>query len=211
MSNPDEIRADIEETHQQLGQDVDALADKVTPGKIVDRQKTRLRTRFADVRERVMGAADDVGSSTAHAASSAGNAVSNAVSSAGDAVAELPHKAKQTTQGAPLVVGAVAAGIGFVAALLIPASNRERRMASQLKDQAQPLLDKAGDTAREVAENLKQPAKDAADRVKQAATDSVETVKEEAQVTADRVKENVGSTSGSGSSGTPEWSNTTGV
>ena len=118
--------------------------------------------------------------------------MSDAVSSAGEVVADLPHKAKQTTQGAPLVVGAVAAGLAFVAAMLIPASDRERRMASQLKDQAQPLVDKASEAAKDVAASLKQPAKDAADQVKQAAVDSAETVKEEAQATADRVKENVG-------------------
>ncbi len=206
MSNPDEIRADIEQTREELGQDVDALADKVTPGKIVDRQKTRLRQRVADVRERVMGVAEDVGHSTSDAASSAGRAVS----SAGDAVAELPHKAKQATQGAPLVVGAVAAGVAFVAALLIPATDRERRLASTLKEQAQPLVDKASETAKDVASSLKQPAKDAVDQVKRAATDSAETVKEEVHATADRVKENVGSSSGSGSSATDTgWPGTT--
>src|SRR5688500_1628393 len=107
MSNPDEIRADIEQTQQQLGQDVDALADKVTPGKMVDRQKTRLRQRISDVRERVMGKADHLGHSTSGAMSSAGSAVSDAVSSAGEAVSNLPQKAKEKTQGAPLVVGAV--------------------------------------------------------------------------------------------------------
>jgi gas vesicle protein len=199
MSNPDVIRADIERTREELGQDVDALADKVTPGKIVDRQKSRLRRRFADVRERVMGTAGGVGHSTA-----------DAVSAAGDAVAELPHKARQTTQGAPLAVGAVVAGIGFVAALLIPASDRERRMASSLKDQAQPLLDKAGDTAREVAGNLKQPAKEAVDQVKAAAADSAATVKDEVQATADQVKQDVSpnggsAPAGSGSTGQDGW------
>lgn len=202
MSNPDVIRADIERTREELGQDVDALADKVTPGKIVDRQKSRVRARFADLRERVMGVAEDVGHSTAHAANSAGEAVS-----------ELPHKAKQTTQGAPLVVGAVVAGLGFVAALLIPASQRERRMASQLKEQAQPLVDKAGDVARDVAGGLKEPAKDAVDQVKRAAADSAEHVKQETQATAAQVKDNVASDLGSGSSGEGSttddaWTNT---
>lgn len=210
MSNPDEIRADIERTREELGQDVDALADKVTPGKIVDRQKTRLRQRFSDVRERVMGTADDIGHTTSGAVSAAGGAVSDAVSSAGEAVAELPHKAKQATQGAPLVVGAVAAGVGFLAAILIPATNRERRMAATLREQAQPLVDKASETAKDVADSLKQPAKDAVDQVKQAATESAEAVKDEVQATADRVKENVGSSSAAGSS-SPDtgWSGST--
>lgn len=208
MSNPDEIRADIEATRVELGQDVDALADKVTPGKIVDRQKTRLRQRFGGVKERVMGTVDDIGHSTSDAASTAGGAVSDAVSSAGHAVAELPHKAKQTAQGAPLAVGLVAAGIGFVAAILIPASNRERRMASTLREQAQPLVDKATDAAKEVAGSLKEPAQDAFAQVKDAAAGSAAHVKEEAQATAERVKENVAPNGDSSSSSDNSWSAT---
>lgn len=191
MSNPDVIRADIERTREELGQDVDALADKVTPGKIVDRQKSRLRQRFAGVRERVMGVAEDVGDTTSHAASSAG-----------DAVAQLPDKARRTAQGAPLVVGAVVAGIGFVTALLIPASDRERRMASQLREQAQPLVEKAGDAAREVAGGLKEPAKEAVEHVKDVAAESAEHVKGETQATFEHVKDDVAADAGA-TSGTP--------
>jgi Protein of unknown function (DUF3618). len=41
--SPDEIRADIERTRRELGSDVDALADKVSPSKIVDRQVSKVR------------------------------------------------------------------------------------------------------------------------------------------------------------------------
>jgi len=44
--SPDEIRADIERTRQELGSDVDALADKVSPSKIVDRQVDKVRGVF---------------------------------------------------------------------------------------------------------------------------------------------------------------------
>lgn len=36
--DPDAIRAEIENTRRSLSGDVDALADKVTPSKIADRQ-----------------------------------------------------------------------------------------------------------------------------------------------------------------------------
>ena len=43
MSNsPDAIRADIEQTRRELGTDVDALADKVSPSKIIDRQTDKV-------------------------------------------------------------------------------------------------------------------------------------------------------------------------
>ncbi|MGW9586108.1 DUF3618 domain-containing protein [Microbacterium sp. NPDC055455] len=203
MSNPDQIRAEIEVTRDELGRDVDALADKVSPPKIMERQKTRFRQRLGDVRTRVMGAADDVGSS----ASSAGHTVGDKLGAAGDAVKDLPDRARQQTQGTPLVVGLVTAGVGFLLASLIPATNAERRWSTQLRDQAQPLVDKAMDKAKgvaqEVGQNLKEPAKDAVNEVKDSAAASAETVKDEAQHTAERVKSNVKETASSGSSSTP--------
>jgi gas vesicle protein len=197
MSNPEQIRADIESTRDELGRDVDALADKVSPPKIMERQKTRVRQRFDGVKERFMGVAGDMG----HSASSMGHTAGGALSDAGEAVKDLPNKARQTTQGAPLVVGLVAAGLGFLAASLIPTSDAERRLGSQLREQAQPLVDKAKDTAQEMAQNLKEPAQDAMAQVKDAATSSAQTVKEEAQHTAERVKGNVAPGSGSEGSG----------
>ena len=203
MSNPDQIRADIEMTRDELGRDVDALADKVSPPKIMERQKTRLRQRLGDVKERVMGVADDVGGS----ASSAGHTVGDKLGAAGDAVKDLPDKARRQTQGTPLVVGLVTAGVGFLVASLIPATSAEKRWSTQLRDQAQPLVDKAVDKAKgaaqDVAQSLKEPAKDAVNQVKDSAVASAETVKDEAQHTTERVKENVKETASSGSSSTP--------
>lgn len=180
MSNPDQIRADIEVTRDELGRDVDALADKVSPPKIMERQTARVRHMFGDVKERVMGVAEDVG-----------DTASGAVDAAGEAVRELPHKAKQTAQGAPLIVGLVTAGVGFLVASLIPATETERRWSAALREEAQPLVDKAKDAAQELAEGLKEPAQDAVDQVKESVASSAETVKEEAQSTAERVKGNI--------------------
>ncbi len=45
MSNKTPMRSadDIERTRVELGQDVDALADKVTPSKIAERQTRKVR------------------------------------------------------------------------------------------------------------------------------------------------------------------------
>ena len=59
MSNPEEIREDIERTRADLGQDVDALADKVSPNKIAERQGRKVRNAVTSLKDRVMGAASD--------------------------------------------------------------------------------------------------------------------------------------------------------
>ena len=172
--SPDEIRANIERTRSELGSDVDALADKVNPSKIVDRQVDRVRGAFGSVRERIMGAADDAGSSLSDAALSAGDVKDRVVAKA---------------QGAPLAVGLIAFGVGLVVASLIPASSKEKELADTVKEQAQPLVDQVTDAAKVVGEHLKEPAQDAVTAVKESAQDSVATVKDEAQAAAGDVKD----------------------
>ena len=172
--SPDEIRADIERTRRELGGDVDALADKVNPSKIVDRQVDRVRGAFGSVRDRVMGAADDAGSSLSDAAGSVG---------------EVKDRVVAKAQGAPLAVGLIAFGAGLLLSALIPASSKEKELAATVKDQAQPLVDQAADVAKEVGERLKEPAQEAVTAVKDSAQESAAAVKEEVQSAADDVKD----------------------
>ncbi|MFJ4999688.1 DUF3618 domain-containing protein [Microbacterium sp. NPDC088619] len=172
--SPDAIRADIERTREDLGLDVDALADKVSPSKIVDRQMGKVRGVFGSVRDRVMGAADDTGSS---------------FSDAGSHLGDVKDRAVAKAEGNPLAVGLIAFGIGLVAASLVPASTKEKDLAATVKDQAQPLVDEVTDVAKEVGEHLKEPAQASVAAVKDSAQDSVSAVKDEAQTAAHEVKD----------------------
>ena len=179
MSNqhPDEIRDDIERTRAELGQDVDALADKVTPSKIAERQTRKMRRTLTSVKDRVMGVASDV-TDSAH----------DAMEHAGDAVADAPQKVASTTRGNPIAVGLIAFGVGWLAASLIPASKAEQRAAEQAKDAAAPLIDEAKDVAAEAADHLREPARDAVDAVKERAAEAVETVRDEGETAAAQVQ-----------------------
>jgi ElaB/YqjD/DUF883 family membrane-anchored ribosome-binding protein len=165
MSNPDQIRADIETTRSSLGQDVDALADKVTPSKIVDRQVGKAKTAFSAARDRVMGATSD----------------------AGEGIADASGRAVAKATGNPLAVGLIAFGVGWLAASLVPASEKEKEVATDLKQAAQPLIDTVADAAKEVGENLREPALQAFESVKDAASDAVGNVRSEAASAADEV------------------------
>ncbi|WP_314427252.1 DUF3618 domain-containing protein [uncultured Microbacterium sp.] len=170
--SPEEIRADIERTRQDLGLDVDALADKVSPTKIVDRQMGRVRGAFTSVRERVMGAADDAGSSLSDAGAHAG---------------DLKDRAVAKAEGNPMAVGLIAFGAGLLLASLIPASSKEKDLASSVKDQAQPLVDELTDAAKEVGEHLKEPVQESVAAVQESAQESVAVVQDEAQSAAGEV------------------------
>lgn len=170
--SPDEIRTDIERTRRDLGQDVDALADKVTPSKIMDRQMGRVRGAFSSMRDRVMGAADDAGSS---------------LEQAGSQVGEMKDRAIAKAEGSPLAVGLMAFGAGLLLASLIPSSAKEKELASSVKDQAQPLIDEAVDVAKDVGEHLREPLQESMESVKESVQDSAETIRDEAQTAAGEV------------------------
>jgi gas vesicle protein len=169
VSDPDTIRANIEATRADLSGNVDALAEKVNPSSIADRQKEKVKDRVRSARESVMGAAQSV-TDTLPDAGTAGSAV---------------EKAK----GHPLAVGLIAFGAGWLLSSLLPTAAAERDLASTAKEKAAPLVDAAKGAAQDAAQQLKEPAKEAAAHVKETATDAAGTVKEEGRSAASDVRE----------------------
>lgn len=174
-NNPDEIRADIERTRGNLGRDVDALAEKVDPGRVVDRQTDRLKSRWRDMRESVFGSHDDdLGSGEqGRAAQLADNA--------GETVRDVPDTIRRRTRGNPLAAGAVALAAGWLVGSLLPASRQEQQAAAAVKDKAEPLVEEAKSVAQEMGESLQPQAEQAAGDVRQSARESVDRVKGEGQ------------------------------
>ena len=188
MTDPDIIRAEIEATRRNLGTDVDALADKVSPHQIAERQKEKVRGRLTDVRESIMGVArtaQDKASGVVHDVHGAGGA-------AGDRVSGAASTATETAKGHPLVVGLLAFGAGWLVSSLLPSSSQEQHLAGQVKEKAAPLADtvkeQAKNAGQEVAQHLKEPAQQAAEHVKGTAQDAAATVQEEGRSAAQDVK-----------------------
>ncbi|TFD90686.1 DUF3618 domain-containing protein [Cryobacterium lactosi] len=173
-SDPEVLREQIEQTRRGLGADVDALADKVTPGKIMDRQKDKVKGVFNSAKDKVMGTASDVGDS---------------IGGAADGVSGSAHNAVSQVKGNPLAVGLIAFGVGWLASSLLPASTVEKKVAANVKEAAEPLVSEVKDAAKDMGENLKQPLADAADAVKGTATDAADTVKSETTSSADEVRD----------------------
>ena len=164
--NPDAIRADIEETRARLGTNVDAVADKVTPSNIVNRQtekaKDKVRNAVFGMKEKVMGAADTATSKVSSATGSAGSTMGDAgstigstLSDAGSAIADAPHQAAAKAQGNPLAAGLIAFGAGLLVSSLIPPSQKEREAAQTLKSAADPVTTQLTDAAKDMAQGMK--------------------------------------------------------
>ena len=187
--NPDVIRADIEATRARLGTNVDAVADKVTPSHIVQRQTDKVKKNVKDavfgVKEKVMGAAGNTAGNVHSATGSAGAHLGEA----GAAIGDAPAQVKTKTQGNPLAAGLIAFGAGLLVSSLIPASQKEREAADALKTAAEPLTTELTEAAKHVAEGLKEPAQEAMENVKATAADATGHVKAEGQGAVADVKD----------------------
>lgn len=183
--SPEELKREIEEVRGDLGYKLDAIGDRVSPGRIYERKTERVRTGMSRARERVMGSAE-YGTSML---STGGESVGSAASSVAHGVQQLPSAVRSQTKGAPLAAGLVAFGAGCVMAALLPASEREKQAAGQLQQKAQPLTDAAKEAASEVAHDMAESAGTAAEQVKAAATSATAEVKEAATGAAQQVTE----------------------
>jgi len=158
----DDVKRQIEDTRNDLGQTIDAIGDRVIPGRVIERRKNQMSHGVRSVVDRVMGTAHD-----------ARQAVGDATSSVSDA----PAVVLTQTQGAPLVAGALAFAAGFLVAAAFPPSQAEKAVVTdQLADKAEPLKEQLTEAGREAVAHLKEPAAEAVQSVKSAAQDAAERV-----------------------------------
>jgi hypothetical protein len=210
-NDPDAIRREIEHTRAELAGDVDRLADRTSPKRVVRRNVDKIGSRFSNIRESVMGAprwagssvqdaagsVQDVAGSAAgsvkDAAGSAAGSVKDAAGTAADAVRDTPHKVARQTRGNPLAVGLIAFGAGLVAASLIPPSEAEKQAGQKLTEHSDELLDKVHEPFDEIKQDITDSARESAQQVKETARDAAQTTaqstKETAQSTAESVKQ----------------------
>jgi gas vesicle protein len=205
-SDPDQIRGNIEQTQQNLSANVDALTEKVSPPKIMQRRVQQTRTSMTNVKEKIMGStaehtsnlggtvsssASSAKDTVASTASSAKDTVASTASSAADAVGSAPDLARQRTRGNPLAAGLIAFGAGWLVASLLPATESEQQVASHVKDvateQGRPVAQQLSQAGQEAAQELKDSAQQRAQSVKETATDAASTVRDEAQSQASDV------------------------
>jgi ElaB/YqjD/DUF883 family membrane-anchored ribosome-binding protein len=169
-TSTEELKRDIETSRNNLGETLDAIGDRVSPGRMMERRRQRVRDRVTNVRWRVMGGADR-----------ATSAVGDATSSATDTVRHTPEALRGQTQGSPLAAGAIAAGAGFLVGALMRPSETEMHTASTIMDKAAPLRDELKNTGEQMAESLKHDAGEAVDELKHSASEGAERVRDTAK------------------------------
>jgi ElaB/YqjD/DUF883 family membrane-anchored ribosome-binding protein len=209
-SDPDVIRRQIEDTRRELSYDVDALNEKVNPARVMDRRVTAAKGKMTNLKEKVMGSAQDTtyhaqgmasnaagsvqgaassaAGSVQNAASTAAESVQGAAASAANAVQQTPDAIVRQTQGNPLAAGLIAFGVGWLVSSLLPASEKEKQLAQQaetaIRENKDALLEPAKQAAQEIGDELKPAAQQAVESVKSTAQDAASTVAEEGKSAA---------------------------
>jgi len=199
-NDPEAIRREIDRTRGRLSEDVDVLTESVRPSSVAKRSVDRATSRASRLKETVMGSTHDVKNTVMGSTHDVTSAGSDHAHEAADAVRQAPQMARSRTQGNPLAAGAVALAAGWLVGSLLPASQKERQLANQAKEQAQPLVEEAKSVAQETAEHLKEPAQDAVQSVKGTAQEGVANVTDQGTARAQDVKEAASGSNGTGGS-----------
>jgi hypothetical protein len=177
----EDLRGQLAQQRDDLSRDLEAIGDRVSPGRVVDRKKAAVRQRVGRARDAVMGVTESATSSVSSHASSASSSIHDAASSVAGVVTDAPEMARERAQGNPMAAGLIAFGAGLLVSSMLPATRREQQMAEQVQPALESVASEAGSAAQEVAGELKEKAQEAAHDLKESAQESVETVKSGAQ------------------------------
>ena len=173
----EELKEDIAQTRADLGRDLDALGDRVSPRRMMERRTNRAKRWLADARDRVMGTVTAMPHAAAERVSEGASSASGAVTSGVQAV---PERAAQATRGNPSMAGMVAFGLGFLVGIAITPSSAEEEMVNRLEPHLEPLKGELSSSAHDVAESVKETGKEVAEDLQSSAKEHVESVKEAA-------------------------------
>ena len=178
------MKSDLERQRDALGDDLEAVGDRVSPGRMVERRRAALRQGFGRLRAKVMGTADSARGGMSDATSTVTDKTAETTQAVKDRVSDAPQALGSVTEGNPLAAGLIAFGAGLLTASLVPPTKQEHQAAEQLK----PMLDEAKSMAQEAAEHLRPEAEDAVTQVREQAAGAAETVRDEASDAAQQVK-----------------------
>jgi Protein of unknown function (DUF3618) len=171
----EELRVQAELQRADLSRDLEAIGDRVSPGRMVERRRAAVRQGFSRARDAVMGRADSVRSSGGGSMSTMGDAAS----SVGQRIGEMPDTVRRQTEGNPMAAGLIAFGAGMLLATVIPSTRQEEEAARRIEPQLAGVAGEVRTGVQQAAEQLKPTAQEAIEDVKSSARDAVDAMKDE--------------------------------
>ena len=187
----EELRRDIAARRDDLGRDLDAIGDRLSPGRMYERTRGRARYRVATMRQRVMGQARGAGSTMDDAKRHLGEQGRDTATSVKEAPGQALQAVEDRVEGSPLAAGFVALGIGFLAGSLIPGTRSEADLASRIEPGLEEATRSVASGAKEAASEVADVARDEATDLKEQATDAAHEVSSNAQDHAKAARDDV--------------------
>jgi len=174
----EDLRRDIDDRRASMSDTLEAIGDRVSPGRMLERRKNRVVVWFGSMRDRVMGTAQDMSDRMSEKAHAVGSAPSDSL-----------DKVRSNTIGAPLVAGGLAFGVGLLIGSLIPPSRTEKQVGQKAMQAAEPIKHELREAGQEMVEQLKEPVGEAVEDVKQTAQQGAQQVRQSAAGAAQELRE----------------------
>jgi ElaB/YqjD/DUF883 family membrane-anchored ribosome-binding protein len=198
----EDVRIEIEDVRDDLGEALEAIGDRVAPKKVMTRAKADLSDKVSPpalarrgagaLRRGLYSAVGSDETTRAPSPQTRSRALASQANAAVDSVAgnvgNAPRAARQRAQGNPIAAGLLALAGGFFVAALIPPSDREKELTERAKQRLEPLTADAVDAGKSMIGDLRSSAQDRLGSVQEVAGDAVQEVKSQAESSAGRVK-----------------------
>ncbi len=212
---PEDIRRDIENTRQQMGDTIQAIEDRVVPGRVVERQKARMGQRWESIKESIMGSSEptygsppsweaqpgtspglgdraaDVASGVADRASGVATAVQERASDVAAAVQERASDVAERVQQAPQAIKNQTRGNPLMAGAVAFGAGVVVAYALPASQDERKLARSVAQSplVDKVRDEAKQVAQEVVSEVKESATQQMQDLQGDAQRQVQELKE----------------------
>ena len=211
-----ELSQTIDALEVRIDEVKEAVVDKVSPKRVWQRKTADVRSRLNELGASITGSTQAVAGSLGGAraaltdtssmtertgdlmgrtkskiqgqAQELSERAGGTAAAATDQAKAAPAALRQRAESNPMAAGLVALGAGFLAATLLPPTERERNAATKVQSGLEPLKKQATNVGREIAGELQQSAQGSVEQLKVRAEEAVERVKQDAQSSSTEVK-----------------------
>jgi hypothetical protein len=189
-----ELKKTAEADRIRMATTLEAIGDRLSPERVLERRKAAFGQRFRRMREAVMGSptyVEPMARAARDQAAAAASSAADAARTVAVKVQDAPETVSNTTAGNPLAAGLIALGAGLLLATAFPTTQTEQH----LLDGAQPQIDRVREELRDAGQQLSHDVRDEAKRAVEQTTSSgkeaASAVSDEARSSAQKVTETV--------------------
>jgi len=160
---------------------LEAIGDRLSPERVVERRKAAVGQRVRRVREAVMGSPQYVEPTT--------QAARDKARAMADKVQHAPETMANQTAGNPFAAGLIAFGAGLLLATAFPTTETEQHLLEEAQPQIQRAKEELRDAGQQLSGDVRDEAKRAVEQTTSTGKEAMSTVADEAKSSAHTVKE----------------------